>query len=135
VLRLPNGVFAPYTPIPTNVLFFDSSASTGEVWFYDHRVPDARKTYTKTKPLEDAHLEAFSLWWSHRVENESAWSVPVAEIIEDGCNLDRNHPRRDNGLEKLEPSVIVKTLEDKETEIVRLLKELTVLAGVNPNDK
>ena len=48
VVRLPNGVFAPYTPIPTNVLFFDRSGPTNDIWYYEHPLPEGRKNYTKT---------------------------------------------------------------------------------------
>jgi hypothetical protein len=47
IVRLPNGVFSPYTPIPTNILFFDRSGPTKEVWYYDHPLPEGRKNYTK----------------------------------------------------------------------------------------
>ncbi len=52
IVRLPNGVFAPYTPIPTNLLFFDRSGPTKEVWYYEHPLPEGRKNYTKTQPLQ-----------------------------------------------------------------------------------
>ncbi len=35
IIRLPNGVFAPYTSIPTNILFFDRSGATQDVWYYE----------------------------------------------------------------------------------------------------
>src|SRR5881296_3286071 len=52
IVRLPNGVFSPYTGIPTNVLFFDRSSPTKEVWYYEHPLPTGRKNYTKTQPLQ-----------------------------------------------------------------------------------
>ena len=52
IVRLPNGVFAPYTGIPTNLLFFDRSGPTKEVWYYEQPLPEGRKNYTKTKPLQ-----------------------------------------------------------------------------------
>ncbi len=52
VVRLPNGVFAPYTGIPTNILFFDRSRPTEEIWYYEHPLPEGRKNYTKTQPLQ-----------------------------------------------------------------------------------
>ena len=48
IVRLPNGVFAPYTSIPTNMLFFDRSGPTQEVWYYEQPLPEGRKNYTKT---------------------------------------------------------------------------------------
>jgi type I restriction enzyme M protein len=40
IVRLPNGVFAPYTSIPTNLLFFDRSGPTKEVWYYEQPLPE-----------------------------------------------------------------------------------------------
>ena len=51
VVRLPNGVFAPYTSIPTNILFFDRSGPTKEVWYYEISPPEGRKNYSKAKPM------------------------------------------------------------------------------------
>jgi type I restriction enzyme M protein len=55
IVRLPNGVFAPYTSIPTNILFFDRSGPTKEVWYYEQPLPEGRKNYTKTQPVQGLH--------------------------------------------------------------------------------
>jgi type I restriction-modification system DNA methylase subunit len=52
IVRLPNGVFAPYTSIPTNLLFFDRSGPTDEIWYYEQPLPEGRKQYTKAQPLQ-----------------------------------------------------------------------------------
>ncbi|MEO6667202.1 MAG: class I SAM-dependent DNA methyltransferase, partial [Nitrospiria bacterium] len=52
IVRLPNGVFAPYTSIPTNLLFFDRSGPTKDVWYYEHPLPVGKKNYTKTQPMQ-----------------------------------------------------------------------------------
>ena len=52
IVRLPNGVFAPYTSIPTNILFFERGGPTKEVWYWEHKLPVGRKNYTKTQPLQ-----------------------------------------------------------------------------------
>lgn len=57
IVRQPNGVFAPYTSIPTNLLFFDRSGRTREVWYYEQPLPEGRKNYTKTAPI---HFEEFA---------------------------------------------------------------------------
>src|SRR4029077_5307999 len=77
ILRLPNGVFAPYTSIPTNLLFFERSGPTKEVWYYEQPQPEGRKNYTKTAPI---HFEEFAdcvAWWKDRKENDRAWRVAV----------------------------------------------------------
>src|SRR5207249_2089966 len=56
IVRLPEGVFAPYTDINTNLLFFDRSQATREIWFYEQPMPIGRKRYTKTQPLRSEEL-------------------------------------------------------------------------------
>src|SRR2546421_7823034 len=99
IVRLPNGVFAPYTPIPTNILFFDRSGPTREVWYYEQPPPEGRKNYTKTAPIQFEDFAGLVSWWDQpgpgtkREENERAWKVPVAELLANGGNLDRKNPR------------------------------------------
>ena len=45
VVRLPNGVFSPYTGIRTNLLFFSKGSPTHEVWFYEHTYPPVSYTH------------------------------------------------------------------------------------------
>src|SRR3990170_3706451 len=75
IVRLPNGVFAPYTGIPTNLLFFERGRSTKEVWYYEHPLPEGRKNYTKTQPIQFEEFAPCQAWWGDRVENEHAWRV------------------------------------------------------------
>ena len=77
IVRLPNGVFAPYTSIPTNILFFDRSGPTKEVWYYEQPLPEGRKNYTKTAPIQFEEFAACIAWWKKREENERAWKVPA----------------------------------------------------------
>ena len=73
IVRLPNGVFEPYTKIPTNLLFFDSSQPTEEIWYYEIPLPEGRKNYTKTKPIQYEEFADCIEWWNNRQENEQAW--------------------------------------------------------------
>jgi type I restriction enzyme M protein len=73
IVRLPNGTFAPYTSIPTNLLFFDRSGPTEEIWHYEIPLPEGCKTFTKTKPIQDSDFERCCAWWKNRDENEQAW--------------------------------------------------------------
>ncbi len=72
VLRLPEGVFAPYTDIPINVIFFDTAGPTQDVWFYEQPAPKGRRKYTKTRPLQVEELAECRAWWNDRVEGERA---------------------------------------------------------------
>ena len=64
IVRLPNGVFAPYTSIKTNILFFTKGEPTKEVWYYEHPYPDGYKSYSKTKPMRIEEFEPEKAWWN-----------------------------------------------------------------------
>ncbi|WP_395095077.1 N-6 DNA methylase [Armatimonas sp.] len=82
IVRLPNGVFAPYTSIPANLLFFDTSGPTGTTWYYEHPLPEGRKNYSKTQPLQFEEFADLQAWWSERVESDRAWKVEFGEIYD-----------------------------------------------------
>jgi len=92
IIRLPNGVFAPYTGIKTNLLFFQNGQPTEEVWFYEHPYPPGYKSYSKTKPIRIEEFDAEKAWWNDRTESELAWKVPVQEIVDNNYNLDISNP-------------------------------------------
>ena len=92
IVRLPNGVFSPYTVIKTNLLFFTKGEPTKEVWYYEHPYPEGYKSYSKTKPLRIEEFEPEKAWWGERVENNFAWRVSVEEIKSNGYNLDIKNP-------------------------------------------
>ena len=82
IVRLPNGVFAPYTSIPTNLLFFDRSGPTKEIWYYEQPLPEGRKNYTKTQPLQFEEFAPCLEWWNKREANERAWKVQAERCAE-----------------------------------------------------
>jgi type I restriction enzyme M protein len=88
IVRLPAGVFAPYTAIPTNILFFDRSGQTHETWVYVHPLPPERKSYTKTFPLASSEFDPCLKWWKSRVENEQACRFSFDDAVARGFNLD-----------------------------------------------
>lgn len=94
IVRLPNGVFNPYTGIRTNLLFFEKGTPTREVWYYEHPYPPGAKSYNKTKPIRIEEFEPERAWWNHRVENEQAWRVPIEQIKAGNYNLDLKNPHR-----------------------------------------
>lgn len=83
IVRLPNGVFSPYTSIPTNLLLFDRSGPTKEIWFYEQPMPEGRKNYTKTAPIQYEHFAECLAWWDNRVENERAWKVDFKSLYDE----------------------------------------------------
>jgi type I restriction enzyme M protein len=124
IVRLPNGVFAPYTPIPTNLLFFSADGPTEHVWYYEQPLPEGRKNYTKTQPLQFEEFHACRDWWDNRVESEKAWKVPAAELLANNCNLDRKNPRGAAELEHLPPEQLADDILQKEQRIAELMAEI-----------
>ena len=88
IVRLPKDVFAPYTNINTNLLFFTKGRPTKGVWFYRLEMPAGYKHFSKTRPMLDLHFEPVKTWWKDRVESEVSQYVPVEDIIAGDYNLD-----------------------------------------------
>lgn len=68
IIRLPGSIFAPYTSIATNLLFFDKTGPTQETWFYRMDLPEGYKAFSKTKPVELKHMQPIIDWWNNRIE-------------------------------------------------------------------
>ncbi len=130
IVRLPNGVFAPYTSIPTNLLFFDRAGPTRDVWYYEMPLPEGRKTYTKTKPIAFEEFGPCLDWWQAREENDRAWKVPAAELLAANCNLDRKNPRAKEDITHLPPEQLVASIIEKEAKIAEIMGRIRgLLAG------
>lgn len=95
IVRMPNGVFAPYTGINTNLLFFDKGEPTKEVWFFEHQLPKGYKNYAKTKPIKLSEFDLEKDWWNDRKETDYAWKVSVEEIKDKNYNLDFKNPTKE----------------------------------------
>jgi len=127
IVRLPPGAFTPYTPIPANLIFFEKTGRTREVWYYEILPPDGRKNYAKTRPMQFEEFGACQAWWGGpdrggRVENDHAWRVPRAAIQDSGWSLDIKNPRRANDLAHRSPQELVAELLSAEREILGVLE-------------
>ncbi|HOX51262.1 MAG TPA: N-6 DNA methylase [Fibrobacteria bacterium] len=129
VVRLPAGVFAPYTDIPSNILFFDRSGPTKDVWFWENPLPDGKKKYSKTAPLQYEEFAPCLSWWNERVEGPQAWKISAETLLAEGCNLDRKNPNARDETNHLPPAQLVEDVLDKEKQILTLLEELRLLVG------
>jgi type I restriction enzyme M protein len=130
IVRLPEGVFAPYTGIPTNILFFDRSGPTKEIWFYE--IPKrAGKTgksrYSKSKPIQFEEFEGCLSWWKNREESGNAWKVVADEIVANNYNLDRRNPNMNNELEHIPPIKLVENILSKESMILNIITEIRAI--------
>lgn len=99
IVRLPKGVFAPYTSIATNILFFDKGGPTKDVWFFEHPYPPGYKSYSRSKPLTIAEFDLEKKWWGGttrkgRKTTEQAWKLSAAEIEARNYNLDCKNPHQ-----------------------------------------
>jgi type I restriction enzyme M protein len=129
IVRLPNGVFAPYTGIPTNLLFFDHSGPTKEVWFYEQPLPDGRKNYTKTAPMQFEEFNDCLKWWQNRQENDRAWRIPVADLLAANCDFDRKNPKAKVDIEHLPPQHLAESIVNKQRRIVEIVESIRSLIG------
>lgn len=131
IVRLGEGVFAPYTDIPSNLLFFEKGTPTEDIWFYEIPVPDDRKKYSKTRPIQPDEFEAIKKWWNKREENENAWKLSREKIElfdEDGklrnVNLDQKNPNRKSEFEYKEPNLLISSILEKENKVAQLMQEI-----------
>jgi type I restriction enzyme M protein len=83
IVRLPNGVFNPYTGIKTNILFFEKGKPTRHIWYYEHPYPPGQKSYNKTNPIRIEEFEPEKKWWKKRFENEHAWKVDFKKLLDE----------------------------------------------------
>lgn len=95
IIRLPRSVFAPYTSITTNILFFDNYKTTEELWFYRLDMPEGQKHFSKTKPMKLVHFDDCLTWWKNRIvikdaetDTFKAQKFDKAFLNDNGFNLD-----------------------------------------------
>ena len=92
IVRLPNSVFQPYASVATNLLFFTKGEPTKEIWYWEHKLPDGQKAYSKTKPIQKSEFDSLKTWWNNRKENNQAWKVSIDTLKSNGYNLDIKNP-------------------------------------------
>ena len=146
IIRLPGSIFAPYTSIATNLLFFDKTGPTKETWFYRMDLPVEYKAFSKTKPVELKHMQPIIDWWNNRIEikdlkdDESLTETYKSKkfTIEELSNLNYNldqcgYPVKEdiilspketmnNFINKRES--LEKQLDEKLTEIIKLIGDV-----------
>ncbi len=135
IVRLPNGVFAPYTSIPTNLLFFNRSGPTEEIWYYEQPLPEGRKQYTKTQPIQYEEFSGCLAWWKDRKENDRAWKVRARDVLkyDNGnlvsVNLDIKNPASKQDFEHLPPEQLADDILKKEQRIMEIMVEIKRTLG------
>ena len=140
IVRLPASVFAPYTSITTNILFFDKTHPTETTWFYRVDMPEGYKHFSKTKPMKLEHLDEVRDWWNERLDIEDATTGHLKakaysrdEIIANNYNLDLvGFPNIEE--EILSPEDTIRAYKEKRAslnaEIDQKLAEIENLLGI-----
>lgn len=138
VIRLPHSVFAPYTPITTNILFFDNNGSTKETWFYRLDMPEGYKNFSKTKPMKLEHFAPVIEWWNNRKEiNIDGFDKSKKYTVDDFAlrNYDLglcSFPHEEE--EILPPKELIQQYQEKRAslnaEIDRVLKDICDILGI-----
>lgn len=139
VIRMPHSVFAPYTSITTNILFFDNTKPTEETWFYRLDMPDGYKNFSKTKPMKLEHFEPAMKWWDNREEIsidgfDKSKKYTAKELEDRNYNIDLcGYPHEEE--EILPPMELIRQYQEKRAsynaDIDRILGEITSILGVN----
>lgn len=125
IVRLPQSTFHPAT-VSTNLLFFQKGTPTKEIWYYEHRLPEGQKSYSKTKAIQFHEFDPMIEWWDDREENEVAWKVAV-EDLKDGFDLDVKNPHREEEETELSSSEIIEKLNRSFKTSAALLEKLKCL--------
>lgn len=134
VVRLPEGVFSPYTDIATNLIFFDTSGATDEIWYWEQSAPTGKRKYSKTNPLQYEEFAECKAWWSDRKEGPKAWKAKASELIKRddtglvvSVNLDLKNPHALEAIDHRPPQEIVESAIAKEREVLAILDNIRVL--------
>ncbi len=139
VIRMPHSVFAPYTSITTNILFFDHTKPTEETWFYRLDMPEGYKNFSKTKPMELKHFDPAMDWWNNREEInvdgfDKAKKYTAEEIAARNYNIDLcGYPHEEE--EILPPKELIQQYQEKRAslnaDIDRILAQITEILGID----
>ncbi len=138
VIRMPHSVFAPYTSITTNILFFDRTGSTKETWFYRLDMPDGYKNFSKTKPMKLEHFAPAIEWWGNREEItidgfDKAKKYTAEELAERSYNIDLcGFPHEEE--EILPTKELIQQYQEKRAslnaDIDRILEQISCILGI-----
>lgn len=121
IIRMPQTTFFPAT-VSTNLLFFTKGESTKEIWYYEHRLPEGQKSYSKTKPIEYDEFQPIIDWWNNRVENDVAWKVKSEDLKD--WNLDIKNPTKEKEEEIASFGAIISELEESYSRCNDILSEI-----------
>ena len=123
IIRLPK-VFKPYAEVNTNLLFFQKGITSEGVWFYRLDLPEGVKNFTKTRPMQDKHLDPVREWWKNKHEItvdgfDKAHYYTLEELRNLDYNFDKCCPFPYIGEEILEPNDLIAHYQADRSELNR----------------
>jgi type I restriction enzyme M protein len=121
IIRLPQTTFFPAT-VSTNLLFFEKGNKTKDIWYYEHKLPEGQKSYSKTKPIQFNEFEPIIKWWNNREENDQAWKVNINQL--DNWNLDIRNPYEKEEVIEFSRDELIEKLKSSQNTIANLINEL-----------
>lgn len=124
IIRLPNSVFQPYATVATNLLFFEKGKATKEIWYYEHRMPEGYKAYSKTKPIQVKEFDPIKKWWKKRKESDVCWKVNIQTIKDRGYDLDIKNPTKQEEKHEYASAELMEMLHKSFLRSEKLLKQL-----------
>lgn len=136
IIKLPNGVFSPYTDIPTNLIFFDRDGPTKIVWYYELELPADRLTlknprYNKSRPIKFEEFNPVISWWNDRKVGNNSWILSISDILkynEQGeitdINLDIKNPNKLNNEKEHNVNELIEMINTNESFINAKIKDL-----------
>ncbi len=124
IVRLSSGVFNPYSPVNTNLIFFEKGTPTKEIWYYQLPLPEGLKQYTKNRGITHEEFNPVRKWWGSRKANGQAWKVSIEEIEKRNYNLDFKNPNGGGQISHRIAPEIMAEIEEKERRIFVYLEEI-----------
>ena len=121
IIRLPQSTFFPAT-VSTNLLFFEKGSPTKEIWYYEHKLPEGQKSYSKTKPIQFSEFKPIVNWWNERSESDLSWKVNIKDLKE--FDLDIKNPIKEEEQVIESSSDIISKLQNSLNISLNILKSL-----------
>jgi len=122
IIRMPQTTFFPAT-VSTNLLFFIKGEPTKEIWYYEHKLPEGQKSYSKTKPIQFNEFQPIINWWNNREENDLAWKVKVEDLKD--WSLDIKNPTKEKEEDILSTKEISTLLKESFKKSDTLIDEIS----------
>jgi type I restriction enzyme M protein len=121
IIRLPQSTFFPAT-VSTNLLFFEKGKKTKDIWYYQHKLPEGQKSYSKTKPIQFNEFQPIIDWWNNREESDVAWKVNINDLK--SWDLDIRNPFVEDEEIEYTKEELIETIKESQNKISNLLKEI-----------